>query len=237
MVRSSGPGKEQCADGCLLMVATAACHWTQHQVNVSSAVLSSVAISTACTVNQYCVQQQLTVKVHTSDMPCVVCAGPLTNIAMALKVDLHFQQRIHKLGVMGGAEAIGNISPVAEFNFHCDPEAARLVLHKFAMTTLLTWEATKLFSLPWDFIDQWLGKTTVKSIFMACELAGQMREHHGLTRHCCMHADHVFCIAFCYCASEVKSAHPRRSQQLFKPVVLSSCLQPSWPRVQQVRGA
>jgi len=40
-------------------------------------------------------------------------AGPLTNIAVALKTDVHFQERIQRLVVMGGAEAVGNITPVA----------------------------------------------------------------------------------------------------------------------------
>jgi hypothetical protein len=41
------------------------------------------------------------------------------------------------------------------------------VLHKFPRLTLLTWEATKLFSLPWEFIDRWLTKATHKTGFMA----------------------------------------------------------------------
>ena len=34
------------------------------------------------------------------------------------------------LYVMGGAERSGNSSVAAEYNFHCDPEAAHLVLLK-----------------------------------------------------------------------------------------------------------
>ncbi len=66
----------------------------------------------------------------------------------------------------------------AEFNFHADPEAARLVLHKFATITMVTWEATQRFFLPWRFIDgRYLGAGTQKSAFMAgaCTAPGHER--------------------------------------------------------------
>ena len=37
---------------------------------------------------------------------------------------------VKALYVMGGSAHKGNITPTAEFNFHCDPEAAFLVLKK-----------------------------------------------------------------------------------------------------------
>lgn len=37
---------------------------------------------------------------------------------------------VKALYVMGGSAHKGNITPTAEFNFHCDPEAAHLVLKK-----------------------------------------------------------------------------------------------------------
>jgi inosine-uridine nucleoside N-ribohydrolase len=37
---------------------------------------------------------------------------------------------VRALYVMGGAERSGNSSVAAEYNFHCDPEAAHLVLLK-----------------------------------------------------------------------------------------------------------
>lgn len=64
----------------------------------------------------------------------IAAIGPLTNLALACKLDLSFPGRIKALYVMGGAERAGNVTPASEFNFHCDPEAAHLVLKKFPRT-------------------------------------------------------------------------------------------------------
>ena len=57
----------------------------------------------------------------------IAALGPLTNLALACKLDAGFPNAVKRLVVMGGAEARGNVTPHAEFNFHADPEAARLV--------------------------------------------------------------------------------------------------------------
>ncbi len=53
--------------------------------------------------------------------------GPLTNIAMAIKLEPRIVERIPRTIVMGGAHDIGNTTPAAEFNIWVDPEAARIV--------------------------------------------------------------------------------------------------------------
>jgi inosine-uridine nucleoside N-ribohydrolase len=58
----------------------------------------------------------------------LVATGPLTNVALALAAEPALAQRIDRLVLMGGAHLGGNVTPVAEFNFWADPEAARLVL-------------------------------------------------------------------------------------------------------------
>jgi purine nucleosidase len=55
--------------------------------------------------------------------------GPLTNLATALARKPEVGGAIAELVMMGGAHfAGGNVTPVAEFNVHVDPEAADLVL-------------------------------------------------------------------------------------------------------------
>jgi inosine-uridine nucleoside N-ribohydrolase len=55
----------------------------------------------------------------------LVPTGPLTNVALLLA--LHPDVRPERIVLMGGAIAEGNITPAAEFNIWCDPEAAARV--------------------------------------------------------------------------------------------------------------
>jgi pyrimidine-specific ribonucleoside hydrolase len=54
--------------------------------------------------------------------------GPLTNVALLLAVHPELTDRIARIVWMGGSLSAGNTSGVAEFNAHCDPEAAHRVL-------------------------------------------------------------------------------------------------------------
>ena len=76
---------------------------------------------------------------ETSAEPVVVAAiGPLTNVALLLAVRPDLVDRIRRVVVMGGAVSVsGNITPVAEFNLRCDPEAARRVLVEEAVPVTL----------------------------------------------------------------------------------------------------
>ena len=55
----------------------------------------------------------------------LVPTGPLTNVALLLA--LHPDARPERIVLMGGAIAEGNVTPAAEFNIWCDPEAAARV--------------------------------------------------------------------------------------------------------------
>ncbi len=88
----------------------------------------------------------------------LVALGPLTNLALALKLDPTLPQRVARLVVMGGAvTGHGNITPAAEFNVYFDPEAAHIVFGAFERFDLADWEATVAHGLHHDSVLAWLG--------------------------------------------------------------------------------
>jgi len=59
----------------------------------------------------------------------ILAIGPMTNLAMALRIHPALETKIKRLVFMGGAVNVpGNSTKTAEFNFWFDPEAARIVL-------------------------------------------------------------------------------------------------------------
>ncbi len=58
----------------------------------------------------------------------ILALGPLTNIAQVLQRDPQLFEKVDRFTLMGGSYlSHGNCSPVAEYNFWCDPDAAQLV--------------------------------------------------------------------------------------------------------------
>lgn len=59
----------------------------------------------------------------------ILAIGPLTNLAIALRMKPDIEQKIGSIVMMGGAVRVpGNASKAAEFNFWFDPEAAQVVM-------------------------------------------------------------------------------------------------------------
>ena len=59
----------------------------------------------------------------------ILAIGPMTNLAIALRLRPGIETKIKRLVFMGGAAHVdGNTTAAAEFNFWFDPEAARIVL-------------------------------------------------------------------------------------------------------------
>jgi purine nucleosidase len=57
----------------------------------------------------------------------LVATGPLTNIALAVRRHPPLVSQVADFVIMGGSAGRGNMTPAAEFNIWCDPEAAAIV--------------------------------------------------------------------------------------------------------------
>ncbi|XP_073767880.1 uncharacterized protein isoform X2 [Danio rerio] len=98
----------------------------------------------------------------------LVATAPLTNVALAVKLDPSLPQKLKGLYIMGGnTDSRGNTTMCGEFNFAADPEAAYIVLNEFTCPVYIAaWEFTCHSKLPWEFCDGWLAQDTDKARFM-----------------------------------------------------------------------
>ncbi|QXJ31512.1 nucleoside hydrolase [Saccharolobus shibatae] len=88
----------------------------------------------------------------------ILAVSPLTNIALAYLKDPSVVKRIRRIWIMGGAFSKGNTTPIAEFNFWVDPEAAKIVLDAGFDITVVPWEVAEtsgsLNERDWEFISK-----------------------------------------------------------------------------------
>ncbi|XP_072300839.1 inosine-uridine preferring nucleoside hydrolase-like [Eucyclogobius newberryi] len=99
----------------------------------------------------------------------LVATAPLTNLALAVRMEPSFPSKLKGLYIMGGnTESRGNTTVCGEFNFAADPEAAYIVLNDYQCPIYLAcWEFTCYNKLSWEFCDQWLAQDSEKARFMA----------------------------------------------------------------------
>ncbi|PWJ16127.1 nucleoside hydrolase [Jannaschia seohaensis] len=83
----------------------------------------------------------------------LLAIGPLTNIALALRLAPEIGDGIGRLIVMGGTRhGRGNVTPAAEFNVYADPEAAAIVVRTVPVL-LVPWEICTAHALSGAEVD------------------------------------------------------------------------------------
>ncbi|XP_029460609.1 inosine-uridine preferring nucleoside hydrolase-like [Rhinatrema bivittatum] len=116
---------------------------------------------------------------------CLVATGPLTNLALAVKLDPTFPQKLKHLYIMGGnMDGKGNRTVCAEFNFYLDPEAAHIVLKDFSCPTYIaTLQFTYENSLSMDFFEALVNQDTLKARFMKKIISKYRHSRHGFVSY------------------------------------------------------
>ncbi|XP_037626644.1 inosine-uridine preferring nucleoside hydrolase isoform X2 [Sebastes umbrosus] len=98
----------------------------------------------------------------------LVALGPLTNLALAVRLDPSFPKNLKDLYIMGGnMEGKGNVTLCAEFNFAMDPESAYIVLEEFLCPTYVaSWEYACRNALTWEFFEELINQDSPAARFM-----------------------------------------------------------------------
>ena len=77
----------------------------------------------------------------------LVTLGPLTNIATALRQDPLIANAVSECVIMGGTgQGHGNITPVGEYNFWADPEAAKIVFESGMRLKMVGWDISRIYA-------------------------------------------------------------------------------------------
>jgi purine nucleosidase len=74
----------------------------------------------------------------------LVATGPLTNVALALRLYPEIADAVERVVLMGGSYTRGNTTPAAEFNIFVDPEAADAVFGAGWDVTMIGLDVTHL---------------------------------------------------------------------------------------------
>ena len=121
----------------------------------------------------------------------LVCIGPLTDLAVALKLDPELPSRVARLVIMGGAvTGRGNYRRVpTEFNIGFDPEAAAIVFGAFPHFDLVDWEATTRHGIDHGLLRRWFERGDARAEFFEAISAHARRANLERGRRGLMAAD------------------------------------------------
>lgn len=120
----------------------------------------------------------------------ILCLGPLTNIARAFAREPSIVADLDRLVIMGGSvNGIGNVTPCAEFNIHCDPDSAKKVFRSASAKTVVPLDVTRSVRFGYDFLQKLPSPSSRAGAFLQKimpHLFRVYRQQVGL-EHACIH--------------------------------------------------
>ena len=125
-----------------------------------------------------------TVKANPGEIT-LVALGPLTNFAIATRLCPELPKLVKSLYIMGSNTKFGNVTPWAEFNFHCDPLAAHLTVSHFCQSTLVhvvPWEPCTTNNITFEQYDSLfhdLDDSPAKSLILATGMTHRQIERRN----------------------------------------------------------
>lgn len=84
----------------------------------------------------------------------LIPTGPLTNIGLLISKYPEVKTHIEEIVLMGGSMGHGNVSPAAEFNILCDPEAADIVFNSGLIVKMIGLDVTRQVLLYKDILER-----------------------------------------------------------------------------------
>jgi inosine-uridine nucleoside N-ribohydrolase len=113
------------------------------------------------------------------DEVSVLCLGPLTNVAKALKRDPEMANLVSRIIVVGGSVSVGgNVTPAAEFNMYGDPPSARTVFRSLTTKSLIPLDVTQQVPFMMSLLDEIPGEETRAGKMLRKILPYSFRAHH-----------------------------------------------------------
>ncbi len=106
----------------------------------------------------------------------LVTLGPLTNLALALRLEPGIIDSVKRVVTMGGTAVLpGNVTPLAEFNFWADPEAAYIVANSGLQFEMAGWDISTAHAVIHDGLAAELRSLGTLGAF-AVDIQGVLRE-------------------------------------------------------------
>lgn len=141
----------------------------------------------------------------------LVALGPLTNLAIAIRLCPDLPLLVNSLYIMGSSSKFGNVTKWAEFNFHCDPLSAHITLREFSKMCkvhIVPWEPcleNYITFQQYDALFEGLGETPAKKLIAATGMTDWLTKRKDSGQEGYIFADQLVSMILVYPESILES--------------------------------